>query len=90
MVSSYWKAWSPPILSLQIGFYLGLLGPLKRKLGLLPKSWDSSIKTDGFQLLEGMEPFKTFPENLVLFGFIGTSQAKIGSFANKLGQLNQN
>ena len=66
MVSSYWRAWSPSRLSLKIWFYCVLLGPLTQKLGLLQKSWDSSSKHYGFQLLGAMEPFKTFPENWVL------------------------
>jgi len=35
-------------------------------------------------------PPKTFPEIWVFLGFFGTSQAKFGFFAKKLGPLKQN
>ena len=41
------------------------------------------------KVLERSGSPKTFSENVVLLGFIGTSQVQIGFLANKLGQLQQ-
>ena len=100
MVSSFWRAWSPSRLSLRIGFYCVLLGPLKHKLSLLPKSWDSSSKNTNFVSLQATTALKDFPwelgfigfywdlssENLVFWLKIGTAQAKSMVSSNRLAE----
>ena len=92
--------WNPPRLSQGIWFYCILLGPLKQKLSLLPKSWDSSSKNTNFVSLRATTALKDFPWELGFIGFywdlsiknsvfwvkIGTAQAKSMVSSNRLAE----
>ena len=82
MVSSYWKAWSPLRLSLQIGFHWVLLGPLNRKLGFVRKNWDSSSKNMNFCIWKQPDPQRLSLEIGFYWVLLGPLNQKMGLLPN--------